>query len=38
MEIENERVSNTNKQVHNYTEQVVNTVEDNGPGIPPDKS
>ena len=38
MEIENERVSNTNKQVHNYTEQVVNTVEDNGPGIPPDKA
>ena len=36
--IENERVSNTNKQDHNYTDQVVITVEDNGPGIPPDKA
>lgn len=33
--IENERVSNTN---HNYTDQVVITVEDNGPGIPSDKA
>ncbi len=36
--IENERVSNTNKQDHNYADQVVITVEDNGPGIPPDKA
>ena len=36
--IENERISNTNKQDHNYTDQVIITVEDNGPGIPPDKA
>jgi signal transduction histidine kinase len=36
--IENERVSNTNKQDHNNTDQVVITVEDNGPGIPSDKA
>jgi signal transduction histidine kinase len=31
-------VSNTNKQDHNYTDQVVITVEENGPGIPPDRA
>ena len=36
--IENERISNTNKQDHNYTDQVLITVEDNGPDIPPDKA
>jgi signal transduction histidine kinase len=36
--IENERVSNTNKLDHNNANQVVITVEDNGPGIPPDKA
>ena len=36
--IENERISNTNKQDHNYTDQVEITVEDNGPDIPPDKA
>jgi signal transduction histidine kinase len=35
--IETERVNNTNKQNHNYDDQVVITVEDNGPGIPHDK-
>ena len=36
--IENQRVSNTNKQDHNYADQVVITVEDNGACIPPDKA
>ena len=36
--IENERVSNTNKQDHNHADQVVITVEDNGTDIPSDKA
>jgi signal transduction histidine kinase len=36
--VENERISNTNKLDHNNANQVVITVEDNGPGIPSDKA